>query len=143
MEININSFKFKHSTPVQIRFNDIDLAGHVNNAVFQYYYDFGKLRFMDSTFDNVIDWTKSGFVLLNINVDYISPIYLLDNIIVETRIDAVKNKSIIIQQVIRDKDTTNEDGVKSIAKSVMVAYDFIAKESMEIPDAWRKKMNLL
>ena len=143
MEININSFEFKHSTPVQIRFNDIDLAGHVNNAVFQYYYDFGKLRFMDSTFDNVIDWTKSGFVLLNINVDYISPIYLLDNIIVETRIDAVKNKSIIIQQVIRDKGTTNEDGVKSIAKSVMVAYDFIAKESMEIPDAWREKMNLL
>ena len=141
MEININSFEFKHYTPVQIRFNDIDLAGHVNNAVFQYYYNFGKLRFMDSTFDDIIDWTKSGFVLLNINVDYISPIYLLDNIIVETRIDEVKNKSIIIQQVIRDKGTKNEDGVKSIAKSVMVAYDFIAKESMEIPDAWREKMN--
>ncbi len=143
MEININSFEFKHSTPVQIRFNDIDLAGHVNNAVFQYYYDFGKLGFMDSTFDDVIDWTKSGFVLLNINIDYISPIYLLDNIVVETRIDEVKNKSIIIQQIIRDKGTTNENGVKSIAKSVMVAYDFIAKESMEIHDAWREKMNLL
>jgi len=141
MEININSFEFKHSTPIQIRFNDIDLAGHVNNAVFQYYYDFGKLRFMDSTFADVIDWTKSGFVLLNINVDYISPIYLHENIIVETRIDEVKNKSIVIQQVIRKKDTTNEIGVKSIAKSVMVAYDFITKESMEIPNAWRKKIN--
>jgi len=140
MEININSFEFKHSTPVQIRFNDIDLAGHVNNAVYQYYYDFGKLRFMDYTFDDVIDWTKSGFVLLNVNVDYISPIYLLDDIIVETRINEVKNKSIIIQQVIRDKGSKNEDGVKSIAKSVMVAYDFIAKESMEIPDAWRDRM---
>jgi acyl-CoA thioester hydrolase len=140
MEININSFEFNHSTPVQIRFNDIDLAGHVNNAVYQYYYDYGKLRFMDFTFKDVIDWTKSGFVLLNINVDYISPIYLLDNIVVETRIDEVKNKSIIIQQVIRDKGTKNENGIKSIAKSVMVAYDFIAKESMEIPIKWRELM---
>lgn len=140
MEININSFEFKHSTPIQIRFNDIDLAGHVNNAVFQYYYDYGKLRFMDSTFEDIIDWTKSGFVLLNINVDYISPIYLHEEIIVETRIDQVKNKSIVIQQLIRAKGTSNEDGIKSVAKSVMVAYDFITKESMEIPQSWRDKM---
>lgn len=142
MEININSFEFKHSTPVQIRFNDIDLAGHVNNAVYQYYYDFGKLRFMDSTFENTIDWQKSGFVLLNINVDYIEPIYLHEEIVVETRIDEAKNKSIVIQQVIRTKDTSNEDGVKSIAKSVMVAYNFIGKESMEIPQTWRDKITL-
>ena len=140
MEININSFEFKHSTPVQIRFNDIDLANHVNNAVYQYYYDFGKLRFFDFTFEDVIDWTKSGFVLLNVNIDYISPIYLLDNIIVETRIEEVKTKSIVIQQVIRKAGTSNENGVKSICKSVMVAYDFIRKESMEIPKTWKEKI---
>ena len=99
MEININSFEFEHSTPIQIRFNDIDLAGHVNNAVFQYYYDFGKLRFMDSTFTDIIDWTKSGFVLLNINVDYISPIYLHEKIIIETRIDEVKTKALLFSKL--------------------------------------------
>ncbi len=143
MEINITSFKFNHSTPIQIRFNDIDLANHVNNAVYQYYYDYGKLQFFDKTFENIIDWTKSGFVLLNVNIDYISPIYLLDNIIVETRIDEVKNKSIVIQQVIRLADTKGEFGVKSVAKSVMVAYNFISKESIEIPDEWRNKMELV
>ena len=140
MEINIKSFKFNHFTSVQIRFNDIDIAGHVNNAVYQYYYDFGKVRFMDSTFSDIIDWSKSGFVLLNVNIDYIAPIYLKDEIIVETRIDEVNNKSIVIQQLIRDKDSDNEIGVKSIAKSVMVAYDFFTKESIEIPLSWRKKM---
>jgi acyl-CoA thioester hydrolase len=142
MEININSYNFKHKTNVQVRFNDIDIVGHVNNAIYQYYYDFGKLKFMNSVFENIINWNESGFVLLNINIDYISPIYLNDNIIVETRIDEIKNKSIVIQQIIREQGSENEKGVKSVAKSVMVAYNFTTKESIEIPNEWRQKMKL-
>ncbi len=141
MEVNIKSFKFNHSTPVQIRFNDIDIAGHVNNAVYQYYYDYGKLNYLDTVFKDLIEWDKFGFVLLNINIDYISPIYIHDKIIVETRIEQINNKSIVIKQIIREHNSKNDTGIKSVATSIMVAYNFIKKESFEIPEKWKNAVN--
>lgn len=37
---------FKHITPIQIRFNDIDHLGHVNNNAYFAYYDLGKERYI-------------------------------------------------------------------------------------------------
>ena len=37
-----------HKTPVQIRFNDIDQMGHVNNTVIMEYFDLGKEAFFSS-----------------------------------------------------------------------------------------------
>lgn len=134
---NISNKNFYHTEKIQIRFNDIDIAGHVNNAVYQYYYDYGKLRFLDAVFGNLIVWEKYGFVLLNININYVTPIYLHDNIEVQTRIEKIGTKSVLIQQVIREQNTKGEDGIKSIAESVMVAYNFVEKQSMEIPENWK------
>ena len=33
---------FRHTLPLQLRFNDIDLLGHVNNSVYFSFYDAGK-----------------------------------------------------------------------------------------------------
>jgi len=131
---------YKDKNDIQIRFNDIDLAGHVNNAIYQYYYDFGKLRFFDNIFNNNIDWTKEGFVLLKIEVEYFNPTYLHDNIEVLTKISEIKNKSLIIEQIIREKGNDNINDIKSKSISVMVAYDFIKKESMQIPEDWKSLM---
>jgi len=132
---------FKNINDVQIRFNDVDIAGHVNNAVYQYYYDFGKLRFFDDVFKNKIDWQKEGFVLLKIEIEYLAPIYLHDEIEVLTRISEVKNKSLIIEQIVREKDNASETAIKSKASSVMVAYDYVKKHSMEIPNNWKKMIS--
>ena len=32
---------FRHTLPLQLRFNDIDLLGHVNNSVYFSFYDLG------------------------------------------------------------------------------------------------------
>ena len=36
---------FKHTLPVQLRFNDIDALGHVNNSIYFTFYDLGKPLF--------------------------------------------------------------------------------------------------
>lgn len=129
---------FKNINELQIRFNDVDIAGHVNNAVYQYYYDFGKLRFFDEVFKNTIDWQEEGFVLLKIEIEYFTPIYLHDEIEVLTKITEIKNKSLIIEQIVREKGNSSETGIKSKALSVMVAYDYRKKSSMIIPNEWKK-----
>ena len=37
---------YKHSMPVQIRFNDVDQYGHVNNNAYFAYYDLGKQDYL-------------------------------------------------------------------------------------------------
>jgi len=129
---------FKNINELQIRFNDVDIAGHINNAVYQYYYDFGKLRFFDDVFKNKIDWQKEGFVLLKIEIEYLAPVYLHDEIEVLTKISDVKNKSLVIEQIVREKNNNSETAIKSKASSVMVAYDYIEKHSIEIPTSWKE-----
>ena len=41
----MNEMKFFHETPLQIRFNDVDVMGHVNNSVYQNYFDVARLRY--------------------------------------------------------------------------------------------------
>ena len=38
---------FKHTVPLQLRFNDIDALGHVNNSVYFTFYDLGKARYFE------------------------------------------------------------------------------------------------
>ena len=49
---------FKHFSPVHIRFNDIDILGHVNNAVQQYYFDIARLDYFRDVFKEAVDWKE-------------------------------------------------------------------------------------
>jgi len=49
---------FPHRIPVEIRFNDIDILGHVNNTVYFSFYDTGKAWYFKDIVDWDIDWRK-------------------------------------------------------------------------------------
>ena len=38
-------FCFHHTLPIQLRFNDVDKFGHVNNTVYFSFYDLGKTEY--------------------------------------------------------------------------------------------------
>ena len=66
---------FRHTLPLQLRFNDIDLLGHVNNSVYFSFYDLGKARYFETVKAQNIDWKKADVVVANVNADFLSPIY--------------------------------------------------------------------
>jgi len=128
---------YKHQTPIQIRFNDIDIAGHVNNAVHLYYYDYGRMMYFNKIFTDKIKWDEIGFVLANININYENPIFLNEKIFVNTKIIEIGNKSLkMIQQIINDKNQ-----VKSNNTSIMVGYNYKEKKSLIINDDLRRMIN--
>ncbi len=65
--------EFKHKLPVQIRFNDIDSLGHVNNAIYLSYFDLGKSAYFQTVRTQIIDWTKIDIVVANVNIDFHAP----------------------------------------------------------------------
>ena len=134
MEYTENNFV--HKTEVQIRFNDADIAGHVNNAVYQHYYDLAKLKYFNEVLGEQIDLKQTILVLANINIDFFKPIYLEDKIVVLTKVFEIGNKSLkVVQEIISDDAI-----LKSRNNSVMVGFDIFEKKSVEIPDYWKSRI---
>jgi len=127
---------FNHSIPVQIRFNDLDLMGHVNNTEYINYFGVGRLHYFNLVFENIIDWKNYGVVLVNTCVDYIKPIYLNDTITVFSRTSRIGTKSFEMEQGIFNQ----KNELNSINKSVIVCYDFFKNISIETPQVWKEKL---
>ena len=58
----MEEIEFHHSLPIQLRFNDVDKFGHVNNTVYFSFYDLGKTEYFASVCPGV-DWEKDGIVV--------------------------------------------------------------------------------
>ncbi len=138
--INIPNIDKSHITPIQIRFNDIDIAAHVNNAVYQSYFDLAKTHYFNQLFQEIIDWKIKGLVLAHIEIDYYQPTYLDENIIIESKITKIGTKSFNLIQIVRENGTSGENGIKCIGKSIMVAYHYQNAHSFDIPEKWMQKI---
>ena len=136
--IELNNIEFNHQDIIQIRFNDIDVLGHVNNAVQIMYFDFGKVKYFEALKNQVLDWSGSDLVMVNVNVDFMEPIFVHNQIVVKTKVYEIGNKSIKLVQMIKDYETGH---VKSICRSVMCGFNPKTNTSLLISDEWRDLIN--
>ena len=134
----LDNIEFNHQDIIQIRFNDIDVLGHVNNAVQITYFDFGKVKYFEALKNQVIDWSGSEVVMVNVNVDFFEPIFISNQIVVKTKVYEIGNKSIKLVQMIKDYKTNR---VKSVCRSVMCGFDPKTNQSILISDEWRDLIN--
>lgn len=128
----------KHNTEVQIRFNDIDGLGHVNNSVYAQYFDMGRQNYFETLKEGPIEWKDAGLIIASTHTDFLFPIFLKDQIKVGTQIINIGNKSLQMEQIIFDAFTLQ---VKATCQSVMVGFDPSTNESMVIPDFWRNRIS--
>ena len=123
---------FKHSLPLQIRFNDVDKFGHVNNAVYMNFYDLGKTNYFGSICPNV-NWEVDAILVVHLDVDFLSQIYSIDNIAVQTTVTAIGTKSFDLLQRVIDTETND---VKCVCRSTMVTYDLKLHQSKALTEEW-------
>ena len=128
----MEEIKFNHTLPLQLRFNDIDKFGHVNNEVYFSFYDLGKTEYFSFICPNV-DWEKDGIIVVHIQADFISQIYSSDHIAVQTAITAIGTKSFHLAQRVIDLQTQS---VKSSCTSIMVTFDLKKHESKPLSQEW-------
>ncbi len=138
MEIEVKEEVFRSSLPIQIRFNDIDALGHINNNVYLSYFDLGKITYFDNLKASYVSWTDGMIVVARIEVDFIAPVFYKEKIAVETKITKVGNKSAVFLQQVRNT-LTNE--IKCRSTSVVVAYNPKTMTAMPIPEIWRNGMS--
>lgn len=130
---------FKHRLPLQIRFTDVDVLGHVNNTVYLAFYDTGKAAFMTDTLGRKIHWNEVDTVVANIDCAFMSPIFFGEDIEVLTACTSVHDKSFRLLQLIREKNTGE---IKSMCETVMVSFDARTQKAMPLSDEWRQKLKI-
>jgi acyl-CoA thioester hydrolase len=131
------SNNYRHVLPLQIRFNDVDKFGHVNNTVYFQFYDTAKTDYI-ATVCKGVDWERLAIVVVKIEAEFVSQIKGDDHIAGRTRIVKIGNKSFHLEQDVIDTDTQE---VKSRCLSVMVLYDLERQQTIPLPDEWRKAIS--
>lgn len=129
-----DDMKFRHALPVQIRFNDVDQYGHMNNSSYFSLYDLAKTSYMRDVFGNK-DWHHMGIVVANINADFLAPVFFSDDLIIETTVIHLGHKSFTLLQ----RAINKASGVlKCQCRTVMVGYDVATKEPVELPAEFKQ-----
>lgn len=129
---------FRDKTDVQIRFNDVDVLGHVNNTIYFALYDTGKAHYMSAVRGSQMDWKHVDTVIANIDCCFLQPMFFGEEIEVLTKCVAIHEKSFRLQQAIREKNT---GVVKSMCETVMVCFDPTTGKVHDVPETWRKDLS--
>lgn len=127
---HLDAEAFRHAVPLQLRFNDIDVLGHVNNNSQLALFDVGKTEFYNALRGQLADWSRVEAVIVNINCTFMEQIHFTDPMEVRTRVKKIGEKSFTIQQILRN---TGTGLICSMCESVMVSVDYATKTSKPIP----------
>jgi acyl-CoA thioester hydrolase len=136
-----NNDNFKHSTPVEIRFADIDAFGHVNNAKHFTYMEQARISYFNQVAGQKVEWSKQGVILARATMDYKLPIFLKDTLVVYTRCSKIGSKSFDLEAMLTRKTQDNRIEVVAMGTTILVAYDYQKGKAIQVPDEWRKSLS--
>lgn len=133
-----NHEDFKFALDVPVRYADIDSRGHVNNAAYVGYFEEGRMHYLrDVLRISMTETADTEIIILNMHCDYISPAFHGEILKVHTRVSRLGNKSMEMRYLITEKS-----GGRRVAEgsSIVVAYDYSTRRTMEIPESFREKI---
>ena len=116
-----------HRTPIQLRFADIDMLGHVNNVAYASYVETARVEFLRSLGEEV-----TSIIVAHLALDYRRPVHVGRALSVDTWVEKIGRTSVTLQQVVwADADRATD------VRSVLVFYDYARGAPMPVPDAMR------
>ncbi len=123
---------FSHWTSIPVRFRDLDPLNHVNNAIFNTYFEESRIQYFRSIPSLLEDLRKDrSFVLVHIDIDYTQTVSYPSTLTIGARIVSTGNTSIHLQQGCFDKATHK---LKAVCESVLVWYDVSGQKPARLPD---------
>ena len=130
--MSIENFKF--FKPLELRWNDLDPIGHVNNVFYFEYFQIGRAYYMLDV-SKQWDWTKHMFVIAHIECDYQKELTVIAiNPKVGLRITKFGTKSFEFEYIITSTNRKGENIIHAIGKSTQVMIDMQQGKSIELPE---------
>jgi acyl-CoA thioester hydrolase len=135
MAENLADYKF--STPIHIRFSDIDAFGNVSNTIYLTYFEIARQTY----WKEIIQWdmSQAGVILGKSEINYLKPLVLEDQVKCYIRTSRIGNSSFDVMHVLV-KVTPHGEEICTTGKSLCVSYDYSAKKPIGIPKGERQRM---
>lgn len=122
--------EFPFTTAVDVRYQDHDTLGHVNNAAYVTYLEQARVHYFEEHAD--FEFEDLSMVVAHLDVDFYQPVAHADEVEVAVRVTDVGGSSFTMAYEIRDEGTVAVE-----AESVQVTIDEETGESRPVPESWR------
>ncbi|SRR6056297_1761960 len=122
---------YTHWTDHTIRYNDLDVLGHVNNAVYSTFFEAGRTMFME---EMAQEMTGNGrnidFVLARVTIDFLKELRYPGSVDIGSRVYRIGTKSMSFVNGVFRHDT---DECVATCEAVLVFFDLDERASCEPP----------
>lgn len=123
---------------IQVRFADLDVMGHVNNAVYLSYFEMTRVHYFKELLGESWDWQSAGVLLARNEIDYLKPILLHQRPKIHLYLINIGNKSFQLGYEIYVDDSLHAKGI-----SVLVCYDTVTQKTIFVPEAMKNALLVL
>lgn len=116
---------------IQIRFNDTDALGHLNNTSFALYAEYARVEFLDNL--------RTGdvyLILAHLSLDFVKQVKFREAVYVTTQVEKMGNSSVTLSQEIYANDE-----VAAKVRSVVVLFDYGTQKAVRISDEVREQLS--
>jgi acyl-CoA thioester hydrolase len=127
---------FRLTVPMQVRFRDTDAMGHVNNAVYVTYLEVARQEYWSRVM-GVGSYTDCGLILARTEIDFRSPAFVADDLVVGIRASRLGRSSFDFTYEIR---AAKEGRLVVDAVSVQVMYDYATRSPRPLTEDERRRM---
>jgi acyl-CoA thioester hydrolase len=126
---------FRFRFPIEVRFRDLDLLGHVNNAVFLTYLESARIAYWMHVSGRPLD--DLGMILARVEVDYRAPVPYGARLDVGVRCASMKRSSFVLELEAVEEGSGR---VVAEARKVLVHYDYAAGRPVPLTDDLRDRI---
>jgi len=132
---------FRYQIPIEVRFADLDVLGHLNNAKYLTYIEQARIVYVrDVCGWDGANWKHLGMILARTEIDYKLPIAFDDAVKAYVRVSRMGGKSFDMEYLVTRQRGETEEEIAATVKTIMVAYDYQQDSSIPIPDSWRERI---
>jgi acyl-CoA thioester hydrolase len=136
-EPGLAGFRFTHQ--VEVRFRDLDLLGHVNNAVYHTYLESARLAWwMHVSGSHTL--RDIAMILARTEIDYRRAARLGQRLRVGVRCVSLRRASFVLALRVVD---AGDGALVAEARKVLAYYDYAAQRSLRIPAELRAAIRRL
>ena len=126
---------FHCSTPVTIRFRDLDAFGHVNNAVYFTFMEMARVAYFTQIgLLTPGEFPSPFFIIAEATCQFKAPIDMETQLVMQVRVSRLGNSSFDMEYRFVDQVS---GAVLAIGRTVQVTFDYSANHSVSLPDEWR------
>lgn len=117
-------------TDIQVRFNDTDAQGHLNNTSMALYVEQARVAFF-----NALGQPTRTLILANLTLNFRKQVHFGDDVHVETLVTRIGNTSVSLKQDVFANGTKATE-----TNSVIVIFDYDSARPTPVPDELRHKL---